>query len=123
MREILQHISLKVKRKPNNMDQVMDIVELNKLNLLKKEVDKFGQQRKNLDCENKRLEHKVEILKDSSNVCDCITDSKPYSIGKDKIDQVISEALSKLAKKDIERFRSGSVKARLNNARSPSYLK
>ena len=44
------------------MDQVMDIVKLNKFHLLKKEVDQFWQQNKNLSCENRRLEHKVEIL-------------------------------------------------------------
>ena len=44
------------------MDQVMDIVKLNKFHLLKKEVDQFWQQSKNLSCENRRLEHKVEIL-------------------------------------------------------------
>ena len=40
-----------------------------------------------------------------------------------KTDQVISVVLSKLAKKDIGRFRPGGVKARLLNAGSPSYLK
>ena len=44
------------------MDQVMDIVKLNKFHLLKKEVDQFWQQSKNLSCENRRLEHKVEIF-------------------------------------------------------------
>ena len=44
------------------MDQVMDIVKLNKFHLLKKEVDQFWKQSKNLSCENRRLEHKVEIL-------------------------------------------------------------
>ena len=44
------------------MDQVMDMVKLNKFHLLKKEVDQFWQQSKNLYCENRRLEHKVEIF-------------------------------------------------------------
>ena len=44
------------------MDQVMDMVKLNKFHLLKKEVDQFWQQSKNLSCENRRLEHKVEIF-------------------------------------------------------------
>ena len=39
------------------MDQVMNLVKLNKFNLLKKEVEEFGQQRKNLDSVNKRLEY------------------------------------------------------------------
>ena len=42
---------------------------------------------------------------------------------KEKIDQVISVTLSELAKKDIERIRSGGLKAKLINTRSPSYLK
>ena len=33
---------VKVKRKLNNMDQVMDIIKLNKFNSLKSEVDEFG---------------------------------------------------------------------------------
>ena len=44
------------------MDQVMDMVKLNKFHLLKKEVDQFWQQSKNLSCENRRPEHKVEIF-------------------------------------------------------------
>ena len=44
------------------MDQVMDMVKLNKFHLLKKEVDQFWQQSKNLSCENRRLEHKIEIF-------------------------------------------------------------
>ena len=44
------------------MDQEMDMVKLNKFHLLKKEVDQFWQQSKNLSCENRRLEHKVEIF-------------------------------------------------------------
>ena len=44
------------------MDQVMDMVKLNKFHLLKKEVDQFWHQSKNLSCENRRLEHKVEIF-------------------------------------------------------------
>ena len=40
----------------------MYIVKLNKFNMVKKEVEEFGQQRKNLDRENRRLNHSVEIL-------------------------------------------------------------
>ena len=52
------------------MDQVMDIVKLNIFNFLKKGVEEFWYQSKNLDYENRRLEHKVEILKDNCDVCD-----------------------------------------------------
>ena len=53
-----------MKRKPNNMDQVMHILKCNEFNMLKKEVEEFGQHIKNLDIKNKILEHSVEILKD-----------------------------------------------------------
>ena len=42
----------------------MNVVKLNELNLLKKEVEEFGQQRKYLGSENMRQEHLVDILKD-----------------------------------------------------------
>ena len=42
MWEIFKHKSVKVKRKLNNMGQVMDIVKLSKFNFLKKEVEEFG---------------------------------------------------------------------------------
>ena len=48
----------------------MDIVELNKFDFLKKEVEEFVQQSKNLDCENRRLEHKAEIFKNQNDVCE-----------------------------------------------------
>ena len=76
-----------------------------------------------MDCENRRLELKVEILKDQNHVCECIIALYSFSVSKVKTDQVISVVLSKLAKKDIGRFRPGGVKARLLNAGSPSYLK
>ena len=45
----------------------MDIVKLYlKVYFLKKEVEEFGKQSQNFDCW-----HKVEILKNSNNVCDC----------------------------------------------------
>ena len=53
------------------MDQMMNFVKLNEFNLLKKEIEEYGLQRKNLDNQNRRLEHTVEILNDS-NVCECI---------------------------------------------------
>ena len=42
MRKIFKYISVKVKGKLNNMDQVMNIVKLNKFNFLKKDVEEFG---------------------------------------------------------------------------------
>ena len=42
MRETSKHKLVKVERKLNNMDQVMDITKLNKFNSLKSKVDKFG---------------------------------------------------------------------------------
>ena len=86
------------------MDQVLDIVKLNNFVFLKKEVEEFGQQSQNLDCENRRLEHKVEILKNPNNICECITTFYSFSISKEKIDQVMSGVLSKLAKKILEGF-------------------
>ena len=63
----------------------------------------------------RRLEHKVEIFKNTNNVCGCITALNSFSMSREKIDQVISVVLSKLAKTDIERFRSAGIKARLIN--------
>ena len=58
------------------------------------------------------------------NVYECIIALYSFSISKEKIDKIISVVLSKLEKKDIERFWSGGMKARLTTkARSPSYLK
>ena len=62
MGEIFKYGSVKVKGKLNNEDLAMYIVKLNKFNMVKKEVEEFGQQRKNLDRENRRLNHSVEIL-------------------------------------------------------------
>ena len=76
------------------MDQVIDIAKLNKFNFLDKEVE-------NLDRKNRRPENKVEILKDSNDVCECIIALFSFSISKEKTDQVTSEVLSKLAMEDI----------------------
>lgn len=38
----MKHKTADVKKKPNNIDQVMDIEELIELNLFKKELDEFG---------------------------------------------------------------------------------
>ena len=42
MWEIVKQKSVKLKRKLDNMDKVMDIVKLSKFNVLEKEVEKFG---------------------------------------------------------------------------------
>ena len=62
MWEIFKCESVKVKGKLNNIDLAMYIVKLNKFNMVKKEVEEFGQQNKNFDSENKRLEDSVEVL-------------------------------------------------------------
>ena len=49
MGEIFKYGSVKVKGKLNNGDLAMYIVKLNKFNMVKKEVEEFGQQRKNLE--------------------------------------------------------------------------
>ena len=52
------------------MDQTMDIFKLNKFNFFNEKFQEFGHQRKNLDRENRRLEQKVEIFKDTNDVCE-----------------------------------------------------
>ena len=42
MREVFKHKSVKIKRILDNMDQVMDVLKLNKFYFLKKEVEEFG---------------------------------------------------------------------------------
>ena len=42
MREVFKHKSVKIKRILDNMDQVMDVLKLNKFCFLKKEVEEFG---------------------------------------------------------------------------------
>ena len=106
------------------MDEVMDIVELNKFNFFKE--TSWGiwtTKPKKLDHENRRLENKEEILNDLNNVFICIIALFSFSISKEKIDQVVSVVLSELAKKDIERFWSGVFKAILIKWRNPSFLK
>ena len=44
MWEICKHKKVKAKRKLCNMDQVTDIVKLNKFDLLKKEIKEFAQE-------------------------------------------------------------------------------
>ena len=44
------------------MDQVMDFITIKKFIFFKEEYEEFGQQNKTLDCEKKRLEHKLELL-------------------------------------------------------------
>ena len=63
----------------------MDIVKINKFIFSKKGVEKFRLQSKNFDHENRRLEQKVEILKDPDDVCDCLIAFYSFSISKEKI--------------------------------------
>lgn len=83
------------------MDQVVKIVKLNQFNLLKKEVDEFGQLSKILDRQNRRLGDIVEVLNDQNDVYECIVVLYSVNVNKEKTDQVTSVVLSKFAKKDI----------------------
>lgn len=95
------HKSVIVKRVLNDMDQVVKIVKLNQFNLLKKEVDEFGQLSKILDRQNRRLGDIVEVLNDQNDVYECIVVLYSVNVNKEKTDQVTSVVLSKFAKKDI----------------------
>ena len=95
------HKSVIVKRVLNDMDQVVKIVKLNQFNLLKKEVDEFGQLSKILDRQNRRLEDIAEVLNDQNDVYECIVVLYSVNVNKEKTDQVTSVVLSKFAKKDI----------------------
>ena len=78
--------------------------------MLKKKVEEFGQQSKNLDSKKRRLEHFAETLKDPNDVSECIiTLLYLLNLSKEKIDQVISVVLRKLAKKDTETSRAVGV--------------
>ena len=46
----------------------MYFVKRNKFNMVKKEFEEFGKQRKNFESENRRLDHSVEILQGPNNV-------------------------------------------------------
>ena len=61
MWEIFKYESVKVKVNLVIKDLAMRILKLNKFTMVKKEVEEFGQQKKNLGSEN-RLDHSVEIL-------------------------------------------------------------
>ena len=109
MWEIFKYETVKVKGKLNDIDLAMYIVKLKKFNMVKKEVEKFGQQNKNFDSEDRRLEHSVEVLQGPNDVWTyCFIflkwqwENRPSWFSG-----------TKLEKKNIERFRSGSVKARL----------
>lgn len=95
------HKSVIVKRVLSDMDQVVKIVKLNQFNLLKKEVDEFGQLSKILDRQNRRLGDIVEVLNDQNDVYECIVVLYSVNVNKEKTDQVTSVVLSKFAKKDI----------------------
>ena len=66
-----------------------------------------------MGCENRRLEHKVEIFKNPNDACECIIVLYSFSIDKEKIDQIVSMVLNKLENKHIENFQSASIKVRL----------
>ena len=68
-----------------------------------KEVEELGHQSQNLDCQNRKVECKAEILK-SPDVSECINALYSFSISLEKKDQVNSMVLSRSVKKDIERF-------------------
>lgn len=79
-------------------------------NVLKKKVKEFGQQRKNLDNENRRLEHLAEILKDLREFIFVLFFLKcNYKENRSGYPAVLSNS----ANKDIERSESGGVKVRL----------
>ena len=52
-------------------------------------VQEFGQQNKNQDSENRRLEHLAELLKNPNDVCECVTALLFLHVNIEKIDQVI----------------------------------
>ena len=80
------HKSVIVKRVLNDMDQVVKIVKLNQFNLLKKEVDEFGQLSKILDRQNRRLGDIVEVLNDQNDVYECIVVLYSVNVNKEKTD-------------------------------------
>ena len=49
-------VSVNVKRKLNNIDQVIDIEKHNEFNLIKEDVNEAVQQSKSLDIESKKIE-------------------------------------------------------------------
>ena len=59
-----------------------------------KNVEEFGQQSRNLDCENRRLKLKIEILENRNNVYECKIVLYYFLVSKDNIDQAISVFLS-----------------------------
>ena len=52
-----------LQRKLNNMDKIKDIDKHTEFNLIRKEVEKFRQQSKILESENRALKQLVETLK------------------------------------------------------------
>ena len=82
--------------------------------MLKKEVEEFDKECKSLDSENRRLEHLVDIFgRRIKMIFECVIPLFSLNISKEKIDQVISVPLRKLAKKNIAVFWSDSVKTKL----------
>ena len=60
MWEIFKYESVKVKGKLDNINLATILGNLT--SLVKNEVERFGQQSKNFNSENRRLEHSLEIL-------------------------------------------------------------
>ena len=94
----------------------MDIEKRTEFNLLNEEVQKVVQQSKRLGSENVRSEQLIEFLKNTNDVCEFIT--VLLIILKCKYREKVSSylwliILSKLAKKDTGRLRSGEIRGRL----------
>ena len=66
-----------------------------------------------MDCEKRRLEHEQEVLKNPNNVSESVIALYSFSMSNEKMDQVIWKVLSKVTKKDIERFWLAGIKAKL----------
>ena len=75
-----------------------------------------------MDCQNRKVERKAEILK-SQDVSECIIALNSFSISLEKKDQVNSMVLSRSVEKDIERFWLVGNKSSFINARNYSLLK
>lgn len=65
-------VSVNVKRKLNNIDQVIDIEKHNEFNLIKEDVNEAVQQSKSLDIESKKIEWLIDFLKDPNDDCEFI---------------------------------------------------
>ena len=70
------------------MGQATDIEKLNQFNLLKKE-DEFGKQSQNLDSENWRLVHIIDLLKNPDDVHEFIITLLSLNVSIEEIYQII----------------------------------